>query len=424
MRRGIVTAASRATPTCRNFNLLAGAEHLKSDKKQPQQKVTTIVTDASASLTLLQSHHFGYNASQRASYSTSQILSKDEDDDEPEFIAINSNRSEDEIRAIFEEEIAKMEEEKIRKEYRGWKPGERKKPLLMSYSMKDFEDENSPDRWTLRDKRCGALAIKLGMIPVWDEWGERHPCTVLYLDSNVVVRNKTSDSIDGYDAVQLAAGEYKKKNVTKPLLHHYAKFGLDENPPYIVREFRVSTTEAMPEPGTRIHARHFIPGQNVDISGISKGKGFQGGMKRHGFSGMPATHGVSKSHRAIGSTGQCQDPGRVFKGKKMPGRMGTDRVTVQNLRVVKIDRGRDLIYVKGAVPGNKGAFVEIRDSVKKPLFGTDKIEGGAEVNKPPLPTFAYEEGVDGCGKEGFEVMMPPSTVDPLAPKDEPELSFA
>mmetsp|Transcript_7103 Transcript_7103/g.15317 ORF Transcript_7103/g.15317 Transcript_7103/m.15317 type:complete len:409 (+) Transcript_7103:142-1368(+) len=333
--------------------------------------------------------------------------------------SINSDLSEEEIQAIIDKELKSIEEEKIRKEYRDWKPGQRKRPLVMSYRLEDFEDEMSDAaKWTLRDKRCGALGIKLGMMPVWDGWGERHACTVLYLDNNVVIRNKTKDSVDGYDAVQIGAGERKSKRVTKPLMCHYEKFGVSERPPWIVREFRVTTPDALPEPGTIIHARHFIPGQNVDVSGTSKGKGFQGGMKRHGFKGMPASHGTSKSHRAIGSTGQCQDPGRVFKGKKMPGRMGGKRVTKQNLRIVKIDRGRNLIYVKGAVPGNRGEFVEIRDAVKRPLFGTVKCEGGEDSVFPPLPTFAYEEGVDGCGEPGFEIMMPMQEQDPLEIPDE------
>jgi large subunit ribosomal protein L3 len=218
--------------------------------------------------------------------------------------SINSDLSEDEIRKIIDDELQKMADEKVRKEYRNWKPGQRKRPLVVSYRLEDFEEEESgvASRWTLRDKRCGALGIKLGMMPVWDGWGERHPCTVLYLDSNVVLRNKTREGIEGYDAVEIGAGERKAKNVTKPLLGHYAKFGVADHPPYVVREFRVTTNDAMPPPGTRIHARHFIPGQNVDVSGITKGKGFQGGMKRHGFKGMPASHGTSRSHRAIGST--------------------------------------------------------------------------------------------------------------------------
>lgn len=298
----------------------------------------------------------------------------------PKIHSINSDLSQEEMRKIIDAELAKIAEEKERREYRDWKPGQRKRPLVMSYRLEDFDEEEAgTPKWTLRDKRCGALGIKLGMMPIWDGWGERHPCTVLYLDNNVVIRNKTSDSVDGYDAVQIGAGERKAKRVTKPLMMNYAKYGVDEHPPYIVREFRVTTSDAMPEPGTCIHARHFVPGQNVDVSGISKGKGFQGGIKRHGFGGMPASHGTSKSHRAIGSTGMCQDPGKVFKGKKMPGRMGGVRVTKQNLRIVKIDRGRNLIYVKGAVPGNKGEFVEIRDAVKRPLFGTVKCEDRKSV---------------------------------------------
>jgi 50S ribosomal protein uL3 len=218
--------------------------------------------------------------------------------------SINSDLSEEEIQKIIDAELQKMADEKVRKEYRDWKPGHRKRPLVVSYRLEDFEEEESgaSSRWTLRDKRCGALGIKLGMMPVWDGWGERHPCTVLYLDSNVVLRNKTKDGIEGYDAVEIGAGERKAKNVTKPLMGHYAKFGVADHPPYLVREFRVTTNDAMPPPGTKIHARHFIPGQNVDVSGITKGKGFQGGMKRHGFKGMPASHGTSRSHRAIGST--------------------------------------------------------------------------------------------------------------------------
>ena len=173
----------------------------------------------------------------------------------------------------------------------------------------------------------------------------------------------------GYAAVRVAAGERKRKNVGKAVMGQYTHDPqLAESPPYTVREFRVTDEDNLLPIHSTIHARHFVPGQNVDVSGISKGKGFQGAMKRHGFRGMPASHGTSRSHRSLGSTGQCQDPGKVFKGKKMAGRMGTDRVTVQNLQILKIDRGRDLIYVKGHVPGQNGNFVEIRDAVKKPLW--------------------------------------------------------
>jgi len=217
----------------------------------------------------------------------------------------------------------------------------------------------------------------------------------------------------GYWAVQIAAGQRKRKNVGVSVLGQYKQIlSDDENPPYLVKEFRVTDPEHLLPLHTQIHARHFVPGQNVDVSGISKGKGFQGAMKRHNFGGMPASHGVSKSHRALGSTGQCQDPGRVFKGKKMAGRMGTDRVTVQNLRIIKIDRGRNLLFVEGAVPGNKGNFVEIRDAVKKPMWKTDKVLDG--LDRPPLPTFEFDESMDGCGEANVEFMpMPPN--DPLAP---------
>ena len=343
-------------------------------------------------------------------YSSTPTLSKIE--------TINTDMSQAEAEKIMEEELAKFEEQAASKDYSDWKPGERKRPLIMSYDLKDFEyelDPNSKPKWTLRDKRCGALAIKVGMMPVWDDWGERHPCTVLYLDSNTVMGHKTLDK-HGYMAVQVAAGERKRKNVGRCVMGQYSKVnGLEESPPYIVREFRVTDESLLPPIGTSIHARHFVPGQNVDVAGITKGKGFQGAMKRHGFSGMPASHGTSKSHRSLGSTGQCQDPGKVFKGKKMAGRMGTDRVTVQNLRVVKIDRGRNLLYVKGAIPGNKGAFVEIRDAVKKPLWSTDKVMD--EIDRPPLPTFEYER-VDGCGDAGHDLFMPLSNRDPFADEDE------
>ena len=319
--------------------------------------------------------------------------------------------------------IEEAEKEESQKYNKNWKPGYRKKPLSFAHTIEEFENEYNPDRWISNlNSRCGALAIKIGMMPIWDDWGERHACTVLYLDSNIVLKTFTEEK-DGYIAVQVGAGQRKKKNVTKPLLGHYIKCGIDcdkedgtTDPPYIVREFRLTHEEYALEQGTKIHARHFTPGQNVDVSAISKGKGFQGAMKRWNFSGLPATHGTSKSHRSLGSTGQCQDPGRVFKGKKMAGRMGADRVTTQNLRIIKIDRGRDLIYVKGPVPGQKGNFVEIRDAVKKPLFGTEKVEG--EVKFPPLPTFEYEEGVDGSGLPGFDIMMPQQKTDPFDPPDD------
>eukprot|EP00545_Synedropsis_sp_CCMP1620_P009334 CAMPEP_0119015324 /NCGR_PEP_ID=MMETSP1176-20130426/10815_1 /TAXON_ID=265551 /ORGANISM="Synedropsis recta cf, Strain CCMP1620" /LENGTH=392 /DNA_ID=CAMNT_0006968611 /DNA_START=8 /DNA_END=1182 /DNA_ORIENTATION=+ len=358
-------------------------------------------------------------------YSTSSIVFKKEDPDEEfrkEFEKIefddiqtmNADFTPEEAMKMLEDEIALIEAEKEKKFLPNWKPGQRKRPLVTANYLESFEGELSgASPWSLRDKRCGALGIKLGMMPVWDDWGDRHPCTVLYLDSNVVTGLKTIDQ-HGYMAVQVGAGERKKKNVKSTILGQYKDLpNVQEHPPYIIREFRVTDPECYPEVGAQIHARHFVPGQNVDIAGISKGKGFQGAMKRHGFAGMPATHGVSKSHRALGSTGQCQDPGKVFKGKKMAGRMGADRITVQNLRIVKVDRGRNLLYIRGAIPGNKGSFVEIRDGVKKPLWGTEKVADA--LAQPPLPTFEFDPKQDGIDQAGFEEFMPMPGQDPMNP---------
>jgi large subunit ribosomal protein L3 len=322
------------------------------------------------------------------------------------------------MKRLVEEEEAKMIAEEEAKKYPDWKPGQRKRPLIKTYSEEEFERYLMPEKfidkpiWTLRDKRCGALAIKVGMMPVWDDWGVRHACTVLWLDRNVVLGHKTMDK-HGYSAIQVAAGERKSKNVGKCVRGQYQS--VDElvySPPYVVREFRVTDESNLLPVQSTIHARHFVPGQNIDVSGISKGKGFQGAMKRHGFGGMPASHGTSLSHRSLGSTGNCQDPGKVFKGKKMAGRMGTDRVTTQNLRIVKIDRGRDLIYVAGPVPGQKGTFVEIKDSVKKPLWRTDMVMDSLE--RPPVPTFQYDPEIDGTGV-CYEEFMPLGEDDPLDP---------
>jgi large subunit ribosomal protein L3 len=326
--------------------------------------------------------------------------------------------SQEEMQKIVDEEEAKMQKEVDAKTYPDWKPGQRKRPLITTHSLEEYERALMPEKyadnpiWTLRDKRCGALAIKIGMMPVWDEWGVRHACTVLWLDRNLVLGHKTMDE-HGYMAMQIAAGERKAKNIGKPVQGQYQHLEpLVDSPPYLVREFRVTDPSHLLPIGSQLHARHFVPGQNLDVAGISKGKGFQGAMKRHNFKGMPATHGTSLSHRALGSTGQCQDPGKVFKGKKMAGRMGTDRVTVQNLRVVKIDRGRDLVYVAGAVPGQKGAFVELKDAVKKPLWRTNRVVGSLE--RPPLPTFEYDPEIDGSGMS-FEELMPLQEEDPLDP---------
>jgi large subunit ribosomal protein L3 len=365
---------------------------------------------------------------QRRCYHASRFVGNDEDDkaaakdnhkDSKYIVINNTDMSEAELEGMFAEEEGKMRAEQEAKFVKNWKPGMRKRFLQQSIHLEEFKYELEPDkhapRWTLRDKRCGALAIKVGMMPVFDDWGVRHACTVLFMDNNVVLSHKTSEK-HGYCAVQLAGGQRKRKNVGKAVMGQYKELLDDEeNPPYLVREFLVSDESMLPPLHSQIHARHFVPGQNVDVAGTSKGKGFQGAMKRHNFSGMPASHGVSKSHRALGSTGQCQDPGRVFKGKKMAGHMGHERVTTQNLRVVKVDRGRNLLYVIGSVPGNKGAFVEVRDAVKKPLWSTDKVLEG--LDRPPLPTFAWDEAVDGCGTSGHEIFMPLPDADPLLPEE-------
>ena len=211
--------------------------------------------------------------------------------------------------------------------------------------------------------RSGVIAKKLGMTRLFMEDGRQIPVTVLQLDGLQVVAQRTSDK-DGYTAVQLGAGTAKAKRVSAPMRGHYAKASVA--PKRKLAEFRVSP-ENMIEVGEEITADHYFAGQFVDVAGTSIGKGFAGAMKRHNFGGLRASHGVSISHRSHGSTGQCQDPGKVFKGKKMAGHMGAARITTQNLQVVKTDSDRGLIMVKGAVPGSKGGWVTIKDAVKKPF---------------------------------------------------------
>lgn len=208
--------------------------------------------------------------------------------------------------------------------------------------------------------RTGLLAKKLGMTRVFTEDGDHVPVTVLHLDGLQVVAQRTSEN-DGYTAVQLGAGKAKAKRTSKAMRGHFAKASVE--PKRKLVEFRVPA-DALIEAGAELSAEHFVVGQKVDVSGTSIGKGFAGGMKRWNFGGMRASHGVSISHRAHGSTGQCQDPGKVFKGKKMAGHLGAERVTVQSLEVVRVDAERGLVLVKGAVPGSAQGWVEIRDAVK------------------------------------------------------------
>ncbi|WP_300376798.1 50S ribosomal protein L3 [Henriciella sp.] len=242
----------------------------------------------------------------------------------------------------------------------------------------------------LPSDRTGVIAQKLGMTRIFNEDGRHVPVTVLSLDGCQVVGLRTDEDRevsvnrgkkkektnvtrnDGYRAVVMGAGEAKAKRTAKAQREAFAKAGVA--PKRKLVEFRVKG-EAMPEVGAEVVADHFAVGQRVDVAGVTLGRGFSGAMKRWNFGGLRATHGVSVSHRAVGSTGQCQDPGKVFKGKKMPGHYGVERVTVQNLEVVRTDAERGLILVKGAIPGHDGSYVEVRDASKLPLHGDAPAEG-------------------------------------------------
>jgi large subunit ribosomal protein L3 len=211
--------------------------------------------------------------------------------------------------------------------------------------------------------RSGVIAQKVGMTRVYNDAGEHVPVTVLKLENCQVVAHRTEEK-NGYIALQLGAGTVKVKNVSKALRGHFAVAQVE--PKREVAEFRVSP-ENLIEVGAELTADHFVAGQFVDVTGTSIGKGFAGAMKRWNFHGGRATHGNSVSHRVLGSTGQRQDPGKVFKNKKMPGHLGDERVTTQNLKIVRTDADRGLILVEGAVPGAKGGWILVRDAVKKKL---------------------------------------------------------
>lgn len=210
--------------------------------------------------------------------------------------------------------------------------------------------------------RTGLLAQKVGMSRVFDESGAHVPVSVLRVDGCQVVAQKTIER-DGYSALQLGLGQAKVKNVTKAERGHFAKAGVE--PKRKLAEFRVDP-DMLVEVGATLTADHFVPGQKVDVVGVSIGKGFAGAMKRHNFGGLRATHGVSISHRSHGSTGNRQDPGKTFKGKKMAGHLGDRQVTVLNLQVVRSDPERGLLLIRGAIPGAKGGWVMVRDAVKRP----------------------------------------------------------
>jgi len=232
--------------------------------------------------------------------------------------------------------------------------------------------------------RSGLIAQKVGMTRIFTEAGEHVPVTVLKVDRCQVIAHRTSEK-NGYTALQLGVGSRKPKHLSRAERQRFAAVRIE--PKRKLAEFRVSP-ENLIEVGAEITVDHFVPGQFVDVTGTNQGKGFQGAMKRWNFGGLRASHGVSISHRSHGSTGQRQDPGKVFKGKKMAGHMGDERVTTQNLIVVKTDVERGLLMVRGAVPGSKGGWVLIRDAVKKPVHkdapkpGAFRKGGFAEAAQP------------------------------------------
>ena len=252
--------------------------------------------------------------------------------------------------------------------------------------------------------RTGMIARKLGMSRVFTDDGRHVPVTVLKVEDNQVVGQRTADS-HGYTALQVGATPAKVKHLTKAVRGHFAKAGVE--PKRRLVEFRV-TEDALLPVGARLSAAHFIAGQMVDVTGTSKGKGFAGVMKRHNFGGMRASHGVSVSHRAHGSTGNAQNPGRVFKGKKMAGHMGDRRVTTQNLEVVETDIDNGLILVRGAIPGAKDSYVLVFDSVKAALpegapFPAGLIDDGTAQASDEMPQAEVEsvsETEAGTGADG------------------------
>ena len=222
------------------------------------------------------------------------------------------------------------------------------------------------------DRRTGVIARKLGMTRFFDDTGAHVGVTVLALDGCQVVGQRTTEK-DGYIALQLGAGAKKAKNTPKPQREAFGKASVE--PKALVTEFRVSQ-DMLIDVGAELTADHFVPGQKVDIQGTTIGKGFAGGMKRWNFGGLRATHGVSLSHRALGSTGQRQDPGKTFKGKKMGGHLGVETVTTQNLTVFRVDADRGLIMIKGSVPGAEGSYVKVRDAVKAAAHKDAPTPGG------------------------------------------------
>ncbi|GAA5896535.1 hypothetical protein JCM6882_005721 [Rhodosporidiobolus microsporus] len=258
--------------------------------------------------------------------------------------------------------------------------------------------------WTPQSRRTGVLARKHGMTCLWHEDGSRIPVTVLELDSVQVISSQSfpaTKTTPARHSVIVGCSPRKAKTTNGAMLGQFRKAGVD--PKMKVAEFEV-TEDALVPPGTMISAAHFVPGQHIDVQAPSIGKGFQGVMKRHNFGGLRATHGVSISHRSHGSTGQHQDPGRVFPGKKMAGRMGGLNVTTQNLVVERIDTALNVLYVRGAVPGAPGAFVRVNDALKKVGWkaqarakrglGAEKGEVLEGIKGLPMPAASVEMAKD------------------------------
>lgn len=235
--------------------------------------------------------------------------------------------------------------------------------------------------------RCGLIAKKLGMTRIFTEDGEHVPVSVLHVDNCQVISHRTKER-DGYTALQVGVGAAKINKVNQSMRGHFAK--AEVSPKRKIAEFRVSE-DALVEIGSEITVQHFSNGQYIDATGTSVGKGFAGAMKRWGFGGLRASHGVSISHRAHGSTGQCQDPGKVFKGKKMAGHLGAGRVTVHNLKIVGSDLDDGLILVRGSVPGPKGGWLFLRDSIKKNTPTESPFPAGLRDNKNLLDKTQSEE---------------------------------
>jgi len=248
--------------------------------------------------------------------------------------------------------------------------------------------------------RTGVIAKKMGMTRLFKDDGRHVPVTVLQLDSVQVVARREVER-DGYTAVQIGAGSAKAKNVAKPQRGHFGKAEVE--PKAILCEFRVEA-DGLLDVGAEISADHFVAGQYVDVSGRTQGKGFAGAMKRWGFGGLRATHGVSVSHRSHGSTGNRQDPGRVFKNKKMAGHMGDRNRTQQNLEIVQTDAERGLLFVKGSVPGSKGAWLIVKDAVKLPAPKDAPYPAGlkavANSNEAPVEAPVVDAPEATEGQEG------------------------